>query len=171
MMHFNTTGVRVLTPNIKQPIKKILLPVRANLLGGWTDQLLWERPAAVINFAMGWHGGFENLYPLLTTRKKIDSKIEGIGTGLGISSILAAAKFLLDCPDGDYVGHTLDWEWKNGTKGGWQDQIGAIQPGFKLISTSDRKNFTIQNRDDHPILERIVLEYIDDLHAHIYKGK
>lgn len=144
-------------------------PVRANLLGGWTDQLLWDEGAAVINFAMGWEGKkcFNSNYPLMLDRLgRFNSAINGRGTGLGISSIRAAMMYQQAFPDrpaNDYIKFVLEYEKAIlGTEGGWQDQIGAIEPGFKLITTpADAKfrhrKFEIKRRDDHPIIEQIVL--------------
>jgi hypothetical protein len=154
-----STDVRAEVPRLTA----INLPVRINLLGGWSDQLLYPGRAAVINAAIGWKASdcFDGRYPLRIERRETDltflSVIEGIGTGLGISSIKAAAELLLENPHGDYVGKALEWEWAEGTKGGWQDQVGAIHPGLKLVVTSDHEHYQICRNDDHPILKRIVL--------------
>lgn len=133
---------------------RVRLPVRIDLLGSWSDQLAWDEPAAVVNVAVGWDGQ----YPLtLDERGKLYSVVSGIGTGLGISSILAAGRFLQQRPDGDYVGAVLAWEQQQGTQGGWQDQIGGIDPGCKLIETPDHRTFTVARRDDHPLLRHLVL--------------
>jgi hypothetical protein len=36
-------------------MRTLLLPLRVNLLGGWSDHDLWDGPAAVVNAAVGWH--------------------------------------------------------------------------------------------------------------------
>ncbi|MEI8143307.1 MAG: hypothetical protein WCG48_01665 [Candidatus Berkelbacteria bacterium] len=155
------TNLRVSTQGKIANPKGALLPIRINLIGGWTDQLFWEGPAAVINIAAGWGGCYDGGYPFMLLAQgenyRVSSRIPGIGTGLGISSILEGGKYLLAKPDGDFVGHTLEWEWNEGTKGGWQDQVGAIIPGLKLIKTTDHENFSIKQRDDHPVMSRIVL--------------
>jgi galactokinase/mevalonate kinase-like predicted kinase len=115
------------------------LPVRIDFLGGWSDQECWQGPAAVLNAAVGWDGG----YPLtLDDEGRLHSEVTGIGTGLGISSILAAGRFLQANPEGDYVRAVLDWERAQGTCGGWQDQIGGITPGCKLIHRERFGEFT-----------------------------
>lgn len=133
----------------------IRLPVRVDFAGSWSDQADdWPHPAAVLNAAVGWDGK----YPLtLDDEGELHSEVQGIGTGLGISSILAAGKFLRRHRTGDYVQAVLDWERRQGTKGGWQDQIGGCVPGLKLITTADHETFDIQRRDDHPILNHLVL--------------
>lgn len=149
------TSVRANMPQVT----KILLPARINFMGGWSDQQFWDGDGAVINMAVGWSSPecFESLYPMMVSKDGFKSAITGIGTGLGISSIKASGEFLLGDPYGDYVGAALKWEWDEGTRGGWQDQIGAIQPGFKLITSDDHVNFEIVNYDDHPIIERLVI--------------
>ncbi|MFA5158293.1 MAG: hypothetical protein WC451_03875 [Patescibacteria group bacterium] len=143
-------------------------PVRANLLGGWTDQLLWKEKAAVINFSMGWEGPkCPDDYPLtLDTLGRFRSAINGRGTGLGISSIRAGMMYRQSFPEkssNDYIKFVLEYEKAIlGTEGGWQDQIGGLEPGFKLITTpGDDKNrhkkFKIIRCDNHPVVERIIL--------------
>ncbi|MFA5927114.1 MAG: hypothetical protein WCT32_02510 [Patescibacteria group bacterium] len=135
-------------------------PVRINLGGGWTDQTDWTGTKAVVNAAVGWIDGDDpDPFPLRMNRGSFHSKVTGIGTGLGISSIYAAIDFLHKHPksDNDYIQYVLDWERRNGTKGGWQDQIGAITPGLKLIQTLDHVDFTITNRDNHPVFDHLVL--------------
>lgn len=66
------------------------------------------------------------------------------GSGMGTSSILGAAlvKALVTVRDGrspdwqTVSGLTLALEQKMETGGGWQDQMGALVPGVKLISSS-----------------------------------
>jgi len=144
-------------------------PVRANLLGGWTDQLLWDEEAAVVNFPVGWASDkcFKDTYPLMLDRLgRFNSVISGRGTGLGISSIRAAMMYRQAFPErsnDDYIKFVLEYEKAIlGTEGGWQDQIGAMEPGFKLITTpTDEKyrhrKFEIKRRDNHPVVQRMVL--------------
>lgn len=142
--------------------KELLIPVRIDLIGGWSDQLTWPYPAAVINASIGWEGGYEGGYPIRIRRlgldcQKVESVITGVGTGLGISSILEAGKVLIQNPDADYIQHVLDWEQSEGTCGGWQDQIGAVAPGLKLITTDDHKNFSIKTGSNVDVMNHIVL--------------
>lgn len=64
------------------------------------------------------------------------------GSGLGTSSILAAACvkalhgfFGLPCTDEDVYAHVLRMEQLMSTGGGWQDQVGGVAPGVKLITS------------------------------------
>lgn len=138
-------------------------PARINLTAGWSDQPDYRGLGAVINAAVGWQINNDDLdpYPLVYYRGTFRSKIAGKGTGLGISSIRMALKFLNEnygkVKSDEYIQFVLDWEEKEGTKGGWQDHIGAIEGGFKLIISENHQTFDIHLRDDHPILDHIVL--------------
>jgi len=147
-------------------MKTLLVPTRANLIGAWSDQLCWKGPAAVVNFALGWHdpegdpyGGQNSLYPCSVVNGHFQTRVFGVGTGLGISSICVAAEQYARDPRINYVHAALEWERINGVKGGWQDPVGAMDkaPGFKLITTRDHRKFSIQRRDTHPIMDRMVL--------------
>lgn len=77
------------------------------------------------------------------------------GSGLGTSSIVGAALLralgqILDAPqdDAELSRQTLELEQVMTTGGGWQDQMGAIAPGVKLISTEP-------GLDQRPIVEQI----------------
>ena len=104
---------------------RLNLPIRIDFIGGWTDQLCWKGPAAVCN------GSFECELP--------ENTLQNPGTGLGISSILYAAEWIGENPDKlrDHHGYTqaaLDAEASSCVQGGWQDAIGAIAPGLKLVT-------------------------------------
>ena len=123
---------------------RLNLPIRIDFIGGWTDQICWEGPAAVCN------GSFECDLP--------ENVLQNPGTGLGISSILYAAEWIGENEDRliDHHGYTqaaLDAEASSGVQGGWQDAIGAIAPGLKLVTRGPY----FERRDDHPILDRLVL--------------
>lgn len=142
---------------------KIFSPVRANLLGGWTDQELWPELAAVSNVSIGWSGGFGGQYPLmLDANKKLKSKIPGQGSGLGISSIMLALEIIQKNPkviSGDLINviqKVLVLE-REISKGGWQDQVGGIVGGIKLTTTKNHKDFHIRTKSFHPALEHMVL--------------
>lgn len=131
------------------PIQKVLCPARINLLGGWSDQESWRYMAVVVNAAIGWMtDDGRGPYPIVVHR---DSKPEflhdGMGTGLGVSSILAAGEFLLkrdgQDPDRRYIPHVLGWERDEGTRGGWQDQIGGVEPGVKVTVGYEHREFAI----------------------------
>jgi len=130
----------------------VKLPVRIDLLGGWSDQLCWPHKAAVVNVAVGWDGK----YPLEIKDGQVSSLVKGIGTGLGISSIIQAGLALDRNPNADYVKEVLDWEEKEGTRGGWQDQIGAVEGGLKLLVSENHKEIEI-HRLNHSIVDYLVL--------------
>ena len=108
-------------------------PVRLCFTGQWSDQIAWPFSAAVLNASATFGDG----YPLEYDGREWRSEIHGIGTGLGISSIRYAVEYLADNPGGDYTAHALQRERDAGTLGGWQDALGALEPGLKLL-TSDR---------------------------------
>lgn len=130
----------------------IKLPVRLDLIGGWSDQPVWPYQAAVVNVAVGWEGK----YPLEIKDGQVSSLVEGIGTGLGISSILQAGLVLEKDRNADYIREVLAWEEKQGTRGGWQDQIGAVEGGLKLLISDDHKTIEVHELV-HPITEYLVL--------------
>lgn len=77
------------------------------------------------------------------------------GSGMGTSSILGSAliEALLrirnpeKTPETQQVGHlTLALEQEMATGGGWQDQLGALYPGVKLIETASgvEQNFRVK---------------------------
>ena len=144
-------------------MKRLLLPARLSFLGQWSDQPNWPHPACVVNASVGWrHAEPFSPYPLLRTAEGFSSAVQGVGTGLGISSIRAAADYLYGhadafSPDREYIGAALDWERQNGTLGGWQDQIGAIEPGLKCISTADHKTFCIEQLPSADLFDHLVL--------------
>ena len=69
------------------------------------------------------------------------------GSGLGTSSILSAAcvKAMLEftgieCNDDDLYGYVLEMEQIMSTGGGWQDQVGGLTNGIKLVSSNRSLN-------------------------------
>ncbi|HOP09956.1 MAG TPA: L-fucokinase [Oscillospiraceae bacterium] len=74
----------------------------------------------------------------------LSTKVEGIprGSGLGTSSILAAACvkgiyqfFGIEVDDATIFSRVLCIEQLMSTGGGWQDQVGGLTPGIKLITS------------------------------------
>jgi len=74
----------------------------------------------------------------------LSTKVEGIprGSGLGTSSILAAACvkaiyrfFGIEADDAAVFSRVLCIEQLMSTGGGWQDQVGGLVPGIKLITS------------------------------------
>lgn len=89
-------------------------------------------------------GTMEKLVNQLGGGFSISTEVTGIpkGSGLGTSSILAAAcvkcimKFMgITCEDIDIIHKVLCIEQLVSTGGGWQDQIGGLFPGIKLITS------------------------------------
>lgn len=75
---------------------------------------------------------------------QMDTEVVGVpkGSGLGISSILAAAcvKALytftgIPCTEQEIYSRVLAMEQIMSTGGGWQDQVGGLTPGIKFITT------------------------------------
>lgn len=94
------------------------------------------------------------------------------GSGLGTSSILigaiiiALAKFYkIELSNQDVFNLILKTEQNISTGGGWQDQIGGILPGIKLISTNSgfQQKYNIQNIEFNKVTkeleDRMVLIY------------
>ena len=94
------------------------------------------------------------------------------GSGLGTSSILigaiiiAVARFYkINLSEQDVFNLILKTEQNISTGGGWQDQIGGILPGIKLISTNSgfQQKYNIQNIEINKIIkeleDRMVLIY------------
>jgi fucokinase len=107
-------------------------------------------PFAISKCALRLTGLFQDAQPLPALLDRLGGGIEistsadlPVGSGLGSSSILAAAAVravmeMLGCrlstqQVSDLV---LDLEQMMGTGGGWQDQAGGIFPGIKLLSTA-----------------------------------
>lgn len=112
-------------------------------------------------------GGFE-----------IRSEVRGVpkGSGLGTSSILSAAsvKAIFDFVGKEYDDNALyetvlSMEQIMSTGGGWQDQVGGLAPGIKLI-TSDAGLRQKVNVDGLRLNEHTVRE-LSDRFALIYTGQ
>lgn len=129
-------------------------PVRLDLAGGWSDCTQWPGPAAVINASALLA---PDRYPLELGPDGWRSDISGIGTGLGISSIRYAAEFLAANPGGDYTAHVLQRERDAGTLGGWQDALGALEPGLKLLSSVDHSAVTVTPLDASAVWPHLLL--------------
>jgi len=145
---------------------KLLIPARINLLGGWSDQALWRSRAAVVNMAVGWDGGDENWphdpHPFFIDDTGFHTKVAGVGTGLGASSILFASRSLRSYFGQEHainnaIAESLIAESIEGTRGGWQDAIGALRPGFKLITKDPDSYYHIEEKNDHPVIEHLLI--------------
>lgn len=89
------------------------------------------------------------------------------GSGLGTSSILSAAclkalyEFLgVEISYENLASKVLEQEQLMGTGGGWQDQIGGLVPGIKLITTNKGKvqDFKIENIEISSEMEKLFNE-------------
>ena len=98
------------------------------------------------------------------------------GSGLGTSSILAAAcvKALFEFMDigyseRDLYSHVLVMEQLMSTGGGWQDQVGGVIDGIKLISSKPgiRQELNVE----HITIDENVLEELNSRFALIYTGQ
>lgn len=98
------------------------------------------------------------------------------GSGLGTSSILAAAcvKALFEFMDikyeeADLYSHVLAMEQLMSTGGGWQDQVGGLTNGIKLISSKSGINQIINV--EHLKLSEKCLNELNERFALIYTGQ
>ena len=108
----------------------------------------------------------------------IQSEVRGVpkGSGLGTSSILSAAsvKAVFDFVGKEYDDNTLyetvlSMEQIMSTGGGWQDQVGGLAPGIKLITSEPglRQDLTVDNVK----LDEKTLNELNDRFALIYTGQ
>lgn len=100
------------------------------------------------------------------------------GSGLGTSSILGAA--LLEAL-ALMRGECVDWritasrvlllEQEMGTGGGWQDQVGALLPGVKLLETNPGKSqrISVTQLDDSAILD--FSKFLDERALLLFTGR
>ena len=124
-------------------VMRLKAPVRLCFIGQWSDVLQWHGQSAVLNASATFGDG----YPLEYDGREWRSEISGVGTGLGISSIRYAVEWLADNPGGDYTTEALRRERDAGTHGGWQDALGALEPGLKLLHTPDHSRISVDPVD------------------------
>jgi fucokinase len=108
----------------------------------------------------------------------LSTEVVGIprGSGLGTSSILAGACikglaefFETTLTENELYTRVVCMEQIMSTGGGWQDQVGGLTKGIKLITT---KPGIVQNiKAQHIILDKEVLEEIQERMALIYTGQ
>ena len=108
----------------------------------------------------------------------MSTEVTGVpkGSGLGTSSILAAAcvKALfeftgMEYKEEDLYSHVLAMEQLMSTGGGWQDQVGGLSEGIKLISSDKGINQII--KVEHLNLKEETLKELNDRFALIYTGQ
>jgi fucokinase len=121
---------------------------------------------------------FEKVLKNLGSGFYLSTQVIGIprGSGLGTSSILAGAcikgiaEFLGIClTENELYARVVCMEQIMSTGGGWQDQVGGLTNGIKLIST---KPGVIQHiHAEYIVLEENVLEELQERMALIYTGQ
>lgn len=108
----------------------------------------------------------------------LSTKVVGIpkGSGLGTSSILSGAcvkalhEFLgLDCSDNALYDIVLCMEQIMSTGGGWQDQVGGLTNGIKLITTEAGIDQDIQVK--HLVVPERGMAELQERFALIYTGQ
>lgn len=108
----------------------------------------------------------------------LSTRVLGIpkGSGLGTSSILAGAcvralhEFLgFSCPDSALFDIVLCMEQIMSTGGGWQDQVGGLTPGIKLITT--QPGIDQQIHVEQLKVPQEALEELQERFALIYTGQ
>jgi len=100
------------------------------------------------------------------------------GSGMGTSSILGAAliealqkTFNRQCDPATVTELTLQLEQEMGTGGGWQDQVGALYPGVKLISTKSGKHQVLKVRRLQPTMEKLFAKYLHEYGVLYFTGQ
>lgn len=98
------------------------------------------------------------------------------GSGLGTSSILSAAcvkavfEFMgIAYTEADLYAHVLVMEQIMSTGGGWQDQVGGVTPGVKMITTEPGINQVIHV--ENVVLSDATKNELQERFALIYTGQ
>lgn len=120
-------------------------------------------------------GNLDTLFNTLGGGFIINSEVTGVpkGSGLGTSSVLAAACvkalflfFGIDFTESSLYSTVLVMEQIMSTGGGWQDQVGGLSNGFKLITSAaginqqlNVEHFTLDDATAAKLGERFVLIY------------
>lgn len=108
----------------------------------------------------------------------MSTEVTGVpkGSGLGTSSILAGAcvKALFDFTgipytEDDLYDHVLCMEQIMSTGGGWQDQVGGLTPGFKLIRSKPGLHQKLHVK--HIELSEETMSELNERFALIYTGQ
>ena len=121
-----------------------------------SDPLALHKAVLMASGVVPMHGGeMEDLLTRLGGGFILRTEVTGVpnGSGLGTSCILSAAcikalyGFLgLDFSEEDVCGRVMTAEQLTSTGGGWEDQIGALWPGVKYLSSAPgmRQRVSIQ---------------------------
>ncbi len=108
----------------------------------------------------------------------LSTAVRGIpkGSGLGTSSMLAAAcvkgifEFIgKEISENELYSRVLCMEQIMSTGGGWQDQVGGLTPGVKLVHTIPGIKQNIQV--DHIVVPEAAMEELKERFALIYTGQ
>ena len=108
----------------------------------------------------------------------LSTAVRGIpkGSGLGTSSMLAAAcvkgifEFIgKEISENELYGRVLCMEQIMSTGGGWQDQVGGLTPGVKLVHTTPGIKQNIQV--DHIVIPEAAKKELQERFALIYTGQ
>lgn len=98
------------------------------------------------------------------------------GSGLGTSSILAGAcvkalfEFMgIEYEEGDLYNHVLCMEQIMSTGGGWQDQVGGLTNGFKLIQS--RPGLKQEIRVKHIDIAKETMDELNERFVCIWSGQ
>jgi len=100
------------------------------------------------------------------------------GSGMGTSSILGAAlvealqkTFKRPSDPATVADLTLQLEQEMGTGGGWQDQVGALYPGVKLISSRAGKRQVLKVRRLPSLMEQLFAKYLRERGVLYFTGQ
>ena len=108
----------------------------------------------------------------------LSTAVRGIpkGSGLGTSSMLAAAcvkgifEFIgKEISENELYSRVLCMEQIMSTGGGWQDQVGGLTPGVKLVHTTPGIKQNIQV--DHIVIPKAAMKELQDRFVLIYTGQ
>jgi len=162
-------------------------PYRIDLAGGWSDTspMSEECGGVVLNVAveiigrprliaraspdLDWFGGYQDLKTAVRRVAKFSGDVQfespfPEGTGLGISSILAACGVAAcwklqgrEWTNAELAEAAAQVEREMGTDGGWQDQWGAIVPGAKLLTGRTASDVIAHPVACEGLAERLIL--------------
>lgn len=123
-------------------------------------------------------GNLQNILSRLGGGFLMQSEVTGVpkGSGLGTSSILSAAcvkavfEFMdIDHSEDDLYNHVLAMEQIMSTGGGWQDQVGGVTPGIKLIKSL--QGIKQQLNVEHLQLSTETIKELNERFCLIYTGQ
>lgn len=119
----------------------------------------------------------KNVFDILRGGLKLSTEVVDIprGSGLGTSSILAGAcvKAIYEAMTVSYTEETvskkvLEMEQRMSTGGGWQDQLGGLSGGIKLISSQIGEQYPVA---EHVKMPAAATRELNERFALIYTGQ